>query len=88
MSGRRQALMRIWVFLWQITVGALINGVVSIIAFVWAIVDLLWQLIWGGDGLSKDATPAEWVSRTLSWTTQQTIFVLTGAGDGQWVPLP
>ncbi len=88
MSKRIEALWRLWTLVWQATVGGVLNFVVGILALVWAIVDLLWQLIAGSDGLPADSTPGQWVSRTLSWTTQQTIYVITGAGDGQWRPLP
>lgn len=88
MSQRKQALGRLWALLWQFTVGYVIAIVIGVIGTVWATVDLVWQLLSGRNDLSEGSTPAQWVSRALMWSAGQTIYGLTGGGDGQWVPLP
>lgn len=88
MSNRTDAAMRIWALLWQFTIGYVLAIVIGVVGTVWAVVDLLWQLITGGDGLSSSATPAQWVSRTLMWSAGQTIYGITGGSDGQWRALP
>ncbi|WP_123619167.1 hypothetical protein [Halorubrum sp. CSM-61] len=88
MSQRKQALERVWTFLWQTVVGWVILLVTMFIATIWAIIDIIWQFVSGRNDLSENSTAAVWVSRVLSWNTDQTIFVFTGGGDGGWRPLP
>ncbi|WP_254810602.1 hypothetical protein [Natronosalvus amylolyticus] len=88
MSQRTQALGRVWSLLWQFTVGYVLALIIGIIAMIWAILDLLWQLISGRNDFSEDSLPAQWVSRTISWNATQTIYGLTGGADRKWRPLP
>ncbi len=88
MSMRMQALGRIWALLWQAVIGYVLAIVIGVVATVWMVIDVLWQLILGSDGLSKDATPAKWVKRTLEWSMGQTLYSITGGGDGEWRALP
>ena len=88
MSQRRQALGRIWAFLWIAVIGYVLTLIVSIIAMIWAPVDIIWQLITGRDDLSTDRAPARAISATFSWSVGQTVYALTGGGDERWRPLP
>ncbi|WP_337653287.1 hypothetical protein [Halomontanus rarus] len=88
MSQRKRALGRIWALIWQATIGYVLAIVIGIIGAIWATIDLLWSLISGRDDLSSSSTPAQWVSRTVSWSAGQTVYGLTGAGSGKWEPLP
>lgn len=88
MSQRTEALWRIWAFLWIAVVGYLLALVVTIVAIIWAPIDIVWQLLSGRDDLSTDRAPARAISATLSWSVGQTIYALTGGGDESWRPLP
>ena len=88
MSQRTEALWRIWTIIWMAVIGYVLMFVISIVALVWMILDILWQLITGRDDLSTDRAPARAVDATLSWSVGQTIFALTGGGDKGWRALP
>lgn len=76
--------MRIWALIWQATVGYVATIVIGLIAFVWAIVDLLWQLVLGSDGLDSSSTTATHIGDAFRWSVGQTLFTITGGGDGEF----
>lgn len=86
MSYRRQAIWRIWAFLWSITVGAIITGVVGLVGIVWGIVDVLWSLATGRNDLSESSRPAKIVKETLVWDVDLLIYSLTGNRQFSWLP--
>ena len=88
MGERRDALMRVWAFIWQVIFGYTGGVVVSIIALIWGAVDVVLQLIFGRDWLSADASAAMIVEETLMWMAEQTIYAFTGGGAGEfrWLP--
>jgi len=83
-----QALGRLWTFAWQAVVGYALFIVISIVATIWGLVDIVWQLVTGWNTFSENSTPARWVSITFEWAVGQTLYGLLGAGDGKWRPLP
>ncbi|MFW5938321.1 MAG: hypothetical protein ACOCSN_05185 [Halanaeroarchaeum sp.] len=86
MGKRVDALWWIWAFIWVNTFGYLLALVVVTVGFVWGLVDVLWQLIVGTDGLSASSTPAGWVQSSLTWLVEQEIYAFTGANDFAWLP--
>ena len=88
MSERRQALGRIWTLLWIAVVGYVLTVIVMIIAAIWAILDIAWQLISGRNTFSEDRSPARLTRATVKWAAGQTVYGLTGAGDRRWRALP
>ena len=88
MGMRVDALLRVVALLWVYTVGALIASVVGFIGLLWMLVDVIWQLITGSDGLSSTSTPANWVKGTFMWIAGQTNYALTGSGDLMLLPSP
>lgn len=88
MAYRRKAVMRLWAFLWQVIFGYTGGVLVSIIAIIWGVADVIVQLIFNRDWLSASSTPAMVVEKTLMWMAEQTIFAFTGGGAGefQWLP--
>jgi len=88
MGMRVDALLRVVALLWVYTVGALIASVVGFIGLLWMLVDVVWQLITGSDGLSSTSTPANWVKGTFMWIAGQTNYALTGSGDLMLLPSP
>lgn len=88
MGMRVDALLRVVALLWVYTVGALISTVVFFVGLLWMVVDVIWQLIAGTDGLSSTSTPASWVKGTFMWIAGQTNYALTGSGDLMLLPSP
>jgi hypothetical protein len=82
MGKRVDALWRLWALIWQATFGYLALGIIAIVALLWMIVDVAWQLVTGRDGLSSMSTVAMQVENAFDWTAGQTVFALTGGGDG------
>lgn len=87
-SKRVDALVRVWALLWAYVVGSIIAGVVFIVGLIWMLVDVVWQLIAGSDGLSATSMPAQWVQATFMWIAGQTNYALTGSGEFMWLPSP
>ena len=85
---RSQVGWRLLALIWQATIGYLLAVVVGTIALVWAILDLIWQLLTNRNDLSEDSTPAQWASRTVGWSADQTVFFLTGGGSGSFYATP
>lgn len=88
MGMRVDALKRVFSLLWVYTVGGLITTVVFFIGLLWMIVDVVWQLIVGSDGLSATSMPAQWVKGTFMWIAGQTNYALTGSGSLKLLPSP
>jgi len=85
MGQRKDALWRIVAFVWSY-VAALVASVVLLVGIVWGAIDVLWQLVFGSDGLSASSTPAMLVRSTLLWPVDLMIYAFTGAGEMQWLP--
>ena len=84
MGKRVDALWRIWALVWQATIGYLALIIISTVALIWMVIDLLWQLILGTDALDSNSTMATHVSDAFYWSVGQTIFSITGGGDGSF----
>ncbi|RLM32617.1 hypothetical protein [Haloarcula sp. Atlit-120R] len=82
---RADALWRVWAFIWAIP-ASFVASIVSIVGLVWGIVDVLWQLIFGTDGLSSSSRPAGIVKGVLLWPVDLTIYAFTGDGGMMWLP--
>ena len=88
MGMRVDALKRVLALVWVYTIGGLIATVVFFIGLVWMLIDVIWQLIVGSDGLSQTSMPAQWVKGTFMWVAGQTNYALTGSGDLELLPSP
>jgi hypothetical protein len=88
MGKRMDALWRILAFIWITLVGYVAGTIILLVAIVWGIIDISWQLIVGTDGLDAMSTPAQIVENTLNWVAGQNIYALTGGGDGEFRALP
>ncbi len=84
MGERADALWRVLALVWQATLGYVALGIVGIIAIVWMVLDVIWQLITGRDGLDANSTIASQVEMAFEWSVGQTVFALTGGGDGSF----
>lgn len=86
MGQRGQALWRIWAFIWSITVGAILVGVIGLIGIIWGVIDVLWQLISGKNTLNENSRPATIVYETLMWDIHLLVFALLGRKQFRWLP--
>ena len=84
MGKRVDALWRILALLYQGTIGYLALSIIALVALVWMIIDVIWQLIFGSDGLSAGSSIAMQVEMAFDWNVGQTVFALTGGGDGRF----
>ncbi|UTF52752.1 hypothetical protein [Natronosalvus rutilus] len=88
MSMRKQAIVRLWALIWQFTVGYVLTIVVMIVGNIWMVIDLLWQLLLGSEGLSSGSSVGSYIESFWMWSAGQTVFAMTGGGDGKWRALP
>lgn len=88
MSARKEALWRIVALLWQAVIGYVFAIIVGTIGAVWMLIDLVWQLVLGSDGLDSNSTVASYIARTLRWNVGQSLYSITGGGDGEFRALP
>jgi hypothetical protein len=84
MGARKDAIMRVWALIWQATVGYVAVTVMGIVGIVWMILDVAWQLITGRDGLGSSSQVAGHIGDAFQWTASQTVFAVTGGGDGRF----
>lgn len=85
MSKRMDALWRVAAFIWSVPAG-IVSSFAMIVGLLWGIVDVVWQLILGSDGLSASSMPAKWVKRLIMWPVNLTVYAITGSGDFQLWP--
>lgn len=85
MGRRWDALWRVVAFLWSI-VAAFILSIAIIGAMIYGVVDVLWQLFLGSEGLSENGSLASWIKRLLMWPVDLEIYAFTGDGEMQWLP--
>ncbi|ELZ96593.1 hypothetical protein [Haloferax sulfurifontis] len=83
---RRRALWRVWAMVWQLTVGYVVTFVIGILGVVFAVIDLLAELVLNRDGLRSSSTVGRWVHYSLEWSFEQTSYSLTGKGEFEWLP--
>jgi len=57
---------------------------VASIALVFGVLDVLWQLITGRDGLSSSGAVGNHIGEAFSWSAGQTVYSFTGGGDGSF----
>ncbi len=76
--------MRIWALIWQATVGYAAAVVIGILAIVWMLLDVGWQLITNKDGLSSGSSLADHIGDAFEWTAGQSVYAVTGGGDGRF----
>lgn len=85
MGMRMDALWRIVAFVWA-WVASFVAGFVSIIGLIWGLIDVVWQLIIGTDGLSSGSRPARFVIRVIRWPVNLHVYAYTGRGSFQLLP--
>lgn len=87
MGKRTEVLWRLFAVLWAWTVGALVMTIATPVGMVFGVLDLLWQLIAGSEGLSDSNIGFRIFVGSLMWIQGLMVFGFTGGGDGfQWVP--
>lgn len=86
MAGRIEVPKRIFAFLWAWIVGSVVLFIALIVGGVFMVIDLVWQLITGGEGLSPTGMTASWVRGAYMWHAGQTTYGLTGQGELQLLP--
>jgi hypothetical protein len=79
--SRKLALKRI-VFSIPLMIYTYVGGaIIGFILFPLAMLNILWQLITGRDGLGND-----FIANFFEWMVGNTLFVLTTNGDWRWLP--
>jgi len=88
MSQRSQAVWRVLAFFYAITVGAFVTSIVSLVAMIWGLIDVAWQLVTNRNDLSEDSKPATVVKGTLRWQLGLFVFAFTGGKPKrlEWTP--
>jgi|GEM_PF-967184 len=88
MSQRSQAVWRVLAFLYAITVGAFVTGIVTMVAMIWGLIDVVWQFLTNRNDLGEDSKPAAVVKGTLRWNIEMMVFAFTGGGPKrlEWTP--
>lgn len=84
-SYRDDALMRVLSFLWSF-VAAFIASIIVIVALVWGLVDVLWQLLLNSEGLDENGYAPELVANVLWWPVDLQVYAFTGRKKFMWLP--
>lgn len=86
MGQRSEALLRILAFFYGGFFASILAVLVMFIGLIWAVVDILVQLILDRNLLSEESRPARVVVGVLHWNISLLIFALTGSGSFEWLP--
>lgn len=84
-SYREDALMRVLAFLWAF-VAAFVVGIVGIIALIWGLIDVVWQLVFNSEGLDETGFAPEFVANTFWWAVDLEVYAFTGRKKFMWLP--
>jgi hypothetical protein len=82
---RSEAVWRILAVLYGMVV-SFITSIVATIGIIWAVVDVVWQLLSNRNDLAEDSRPAMFVYNVLQWNLDLFVFALTGKGEFRWLP--
>lgn len=84
-SYREDALMRVLAFIWA-WVAAIIVSIVAIVAFIWGLIDVLWQFLLNSEGLDENGYAPELVANTFWWAVDLEVYAFTGRKKFMWLP--
>jgi len=87
MSARTDALWRILGLVYFSAIGWIVLAIASIAAFLWMLVDVTFQLIFGRDGPPGESSPTtRFLGRLWEWGRGQVDYVLFGKGEFPFLP--
>lgn len=78
MPGRGEVFVRLWAFIWANTFGYALILVAFPVGIVFGIIDLIWQLLLGGEGISDNNFGFNFFNKTLKWIFHQNSYAVTG----------
>lgn len=78
--------MRLFAVLWAWTVGMLVLTVAMPIGMVFGVIDLLWQLLAGTEGISDGNIGFRVFTGSLKWVQELMMFGIAGSGEFQLLP--
>lgn len=82
MSKRKEGGIRLTVGLVALFAMYVIGFFISLFLFVWALVDISWQIVTGKEGLGSDG----WGPRIYDWMVDNTRYIYFGKGEWTWLP--
>lgn len=85
---RMDALLRVFALIWAWFFGAILGSIAFTIGLLWMVLDVLWQLITGREGLSASGMLASWLQGIVQWGAMQTNYALFGDGEFKLLPSP
>lgn len=85
---RMDALVRVFALLWAWVVGAILGSIAFFVGLVWMVIDVVWQLITGREGLDAGGMLASWLQGIVQWGAMQTNYALFGDGEFKLLPSP
>lgn len=82
MGKRKDALMRLLFGVVLLILMYVIGFIITVFLYLWAAVDIVWQLITGREGLS----PGGLATGLWDWLDQNSRYVFFGQGSWSWTP--
>lgn len=82
MGGRKGALWRLVLLIPLFLIVYFLSALIALFLLAWFIVDIVWTLATGGEGLSPDG----WGGRIYSYPVDNTRYVVLGDGEWRWLP--
>jgi hypothetical protein len=86
MGMRMDALWRVFQLIWVALIGYVLGAIFGVIGIVFMIIDVIWQMILGTEGLDPNGSVGSWLRGYIKWTERQTVYAITGAGNREWLP--
>lgn len=86
MSARSEAVWRLLGLVYLVTIFPLVALIGSVAALVYMLVDVVLQLLTGGEGLTTGSGRASWLSRLYEWGIAQAEYIFFGTGSFQFLP--
>jgi hypothetical protein len=83
---RMDALVRVFALVWAWVVGGILGSIAFLVGLGWMVIDVVWQLITGREGLDAGGMLASWLQGIVQWGAMQTNYALFGDGEFQLLP--
>lgn len=87
-SNRMQAIYRLLGLVWLALVTPILLAVGAVAGFIFMVVDVLWQLLTGNQGLmaSSGSGASSWLVRLYEWPLAQAEYIFLGKDSWMWLP--
>lgn len=82
MGNRIDGLRRVVLLIPLFVIIYFLSALIALFLFVWFVIDIVWQILTGSDGLH----PGGWGSKLFAYPVDNTRYILLGEGEWSWLP--